>query len=113
MLHEIRGDPNLCTWATAGPNWLRNKVYSSGAAACVLHLHYGFAAATPGADSNPFQLQQADITSWGHNSAVEYLHSMHFITEPFPSPGIHTLQMAKDQSGSGLAFQLVAYFLCK
>lgn len=38
---------------------------------------------------------------------------MHFITEPFPSPGIHTLQMAKDQSGSGLAFQLVAYFLCK
>lgn len=30
-----------------------------------------------------------------------------------PSPGAHILQRAKDQSGSGLAVQLVAYFLCK
>lgn len=30
-----------------------------------------------------------------------------------PSPSIHILQMAKDQSGGGLAFQLATYFLCK
>lgn len=104
MLHEIRGDPNLCTWATAGPNWLRNKVYSSGAAACVLHLHYGFAAATPGADSNPFQLQQADITSWGHNSAVEYLHSMHKAQGSIPSTtkGDEKKRSQKDQHSTGV-----------
>lgn len=46
---------------------------------------YSFAAATTGADSNPFQLQQADITSWGQNSAVEYLHSMHKAQGSIPS----------------------------
>lgn len=39
---------------------------------------YSFAAASVGADNNPFPLQQADITSWGHNSVAEHARSSGF-----------------------------------